>query len=865
MFENFTKESIKVVLYAQEASKQLGFPYIRSEDLFIGLTLEKGSIVRGVLRKYYNVSTKEMVSYLKSITCRLPKVPKDDRIPFSPHCKMIFIIADEERRQLGNEKIEVEHILLALLNCTYFEVRIIALHFRLYDSKMKLLLVTSLASLHVPELKKKKPKTKMDKLIQNYDGATAGYITANLNFETFSNNLSRKIYYSSADYLGGRDKEIEEVAIILSKTIRNCPMIIGEYGVGKTALVEGLAKYLIDEKGHSSLHGKFISAIQVDSLIKYSYESYLNMERQLKAVFEKILESENHILFLDNAQNYFSTTEGPNDLFSSTRTLLIKSQYRYIAATTKDEYDKIILQIPKLKNKFYLVPLKPLDKNTTFKILNRRRFNFQRYYNVIYENSALEHAIYLSEKYILDRYLPEKAIALIDEVGARASMNFKRDILSEKTQNLAKELAKLTEDKEQACLDNEFEKAKELFEKENSIMEALENERESFLTQVDVKQEPNTQFKYISNRDMFDVITKWTDVPVFSTTIKDRQRLIDMEKILHKQIIGQQHAVKSIAKAIRRARVGLQNLNRPIVSFIFAGPTGVGKTELTKAISKFMFGDKQELVRLDMSEYMEKHNVAKLIGAPPGYLGHDAGGQLTDAIRSKPYSVVLFDEVEKAHPDVYNLLLQLLDDGRLTDSKGIVVDFTNTVIIMTTNLGAQIIEAESLFNIRTFRKLPTSPDPVYGWTPRAVVKHDSQRLKKIESLVRDELKTFFRPEFINRLDGIIIFNHLTRLDVWHICQLMIRQVQEKLEENNIFLKVDKSAQAFLAHKGYDPAYGARPLRRVIVKYLEDPIAEYLLNSGFYPNLTFHVTRDFNKQNPSIFLEKLKFSIEESNN
>ena len=459
-----------------------------------------------------------------------------------------------------------------------------------------------------------------------------------------------------------------------------------------------------------------------------------------------------------------------------------------------------------------------------------------------YHDKALEQAALLSDKYVADRYLPDKAIDVLDEAGARVRLENRRLPLG--LRSLMHELQETIKDKEECIKEHDFEAAKQLLDHEMEVRTHIRIMKQSALTN-EARGFSRNEVDMVTETDVSDVISNWTGIPVTKITGSESERLLKMEDTIHERIIGQKHAVIAVSKAIRRARVGLRNPNRPIASFIFAGPTGVGKTELTKALSDYMFSSEESMIRLDMSEYMEKHTVAKLIGSPPGYVGYNEGGQLTEAVRSKPYSVVLFDEVEKAHPDVFNLLLQILDDGRLSDSKGRVIDFTNTLIIMTTNLGSKIIERESGIKSKSEqgeRGFKITPDAVLGWEPVPEPIKDPEVFERVTKLVNEELKNFFRPEFLNRIDEIIVFNHLTRIDIWEICELMIKSVQKRLKEKGINLIVDLAVQAFLTDEGYDPIYGARPLRRAIMKYLEDTLAEQCLSKTLYPNTKIIVNR-----------------------
>merc|ERR1712183_432835 len=475
-------------------------------------------------------------------------------------------------------------------------------------------------------------------------------------------------------------------------------------------------------------------------------------------------------------------------------------------------------------------------------ILRGLRSKFEQHHTLSYHDKALEQAAILSSKYVADRFLPDKAIDVLDESGARVRLENRR--LPAGLRALMRELQDTLRDKEDCVKEHDFDAAIQLLDHEMEVRSHIRIMKNAALTRQ-VRGITRKDVDMVTEADVSEVISNWTGIPVTKITGSESARLLKMEETIHERIIGQKHAVTAVSKAIRRARVGLRNPDRPIASFIFAGPTGVGKTELTKALTDYMFGNEDSMIRLDMSEYMEKHTVAKLIGSPPGYVGYNEGGQLTEAVRLKPYTVVLFDEVEKAHPGVFNLLLQILDDGRLTDSKGKVVNFTNTLIIMTTNLGSKIIERESGIKSKSDqgdRGFKITPDAVLGWEPTPEPITDPKLFERTAGLVNEELKNFFRPEFLNRIDEIIVFNHLTRIDIWQICALMIKQVKTRLKEKDINLVVELAVQAFLTDEGYDPIYGARPLRRAIMKYLEDTLAEQCLSKPLYPNTKIYVSR-----------------------
>lgn len=544
------------------------------------------------------------------------------------------------------------------------------------------------------------------------------------------------------------------------------------------------------------LDGSLIMALDLGSILagtKYRGE----FEERLKRIVEEAQNDSAVIIVIDEIHTLVGAgaAEGAVDAANILKPALARGKFRCIGATTNDEYRKYIERDPALERRFQPVHVDEPSVGTTIEILRGLRSKFEQHHTLSYHDKALEQAAILSDKYVADRYLPDKAIDVLDEAGARVRLENRRLPLG--LRSLMHELQETIKDKEDCIKEHDFEAAKQLLDHEMEVRTHIRIMKQSALTN-ESRGFSRRDVDMVTENDVADVVSNWTGIPVTKITGSESARLLKMEDTLHERIIGQKHAVIAVSKAIRRARVGLRNPNRPIASFIFAGPTGVGKTELTKTLSDYMFGSEDSMIRLDMSEYMEKHTVAKLIGSPPGYVGYNEGGQLTEAVRSKPYSVVLFDEVEKAHPDVFNLLLQILDDGRLTDSKGRMIDFTNTLIIMTTNLGSKIIERESGIKPKSEQEgsFKITPDAIIGWQPAPEAIKDPEIFQRVTKLVNDELKNFFRPEFLNRIDEIIVFNHLTRIDIWEICELMIKQVENRLKDKGINLIVELSVQAF---------------------------------------------------------------------
>jgi ATP-dependent Clp protease ATP-binding subunit ClpC len=757
-------------------------------------------------------------------------------IPFTPRAKRVLEMAVHEGKDLGQNFVGTEHILLALIAESDGVAMRTLDKLNIDIQKLRNLVLTYIEETQEEILR---PLTQAEKFLLERE--KKGSPTPTL--DEYAENITKEAIDGNLDPVIGREKEIDDVIAVLARRTKNNPVLIGEPGVGKTAVAEGLAQLILTEKVPDFLDGSLIMALDIGSILagtKYRGE----FEERLKRIVEEAQNDSAVIIVIDEIHTLVGAgaAEGAVDAANILKPALARGKFRCIGATTNDEYRKYIERDPALERRFQPVHVDEPSVGTTIEILRGLRSKFEQHHTLSYHDKALEQAAILSDKYVADRYLPDKAIDVLDEAGARVRLENRRLPLG--LRSLMHELQETIKDKEECIKEHDFEAAKQLLDHEMELRTHIRIMKQSALTN-EARGFTRRDVDMVTETDVSDVISNWTGIPVTKITGSESARLLKMEDTIHERIIGQNHAVIAVSKAIRRARVGLRNPNRPIASFIFAGPTGVGKTELTKALSDYMFGSEDSMIRLDMSEYMEKHTVAKLIGSPPGYVGYNEGGQLTEAVRSKPYSVVLLDEVEKAHPDVFNLLLQILDDGRLTDSKGRVIDFTNTLIIMTTNLGSKIIERESGIKSKSEhgeRGFKITPDSVIGWEPVTEPIKDPEIFERVTKLVNNELKNFFRPEFLNRIDEIIVFNHLTRIDIWQICELMIKQVQNLLKEKGINLIVDLAVQAFLTDEGYDPIYGARPLRRAIMKYLEDTLAEQCLAKTLYPNTKIIVHR-----------------------
>jgi ATP-dependent Clp protease ATP-binding subunit ClpC len=832
MFEKFTEGAIKVIMLSQEEARRMGHNFVGTEQLLLGVIGQRHGIGARALKKMkvtLKKARKEIELYIGRGTGFVAS-----EIPFTPRAKRVLEMAVHEGKDLGQNFVGTEHILLALIAESDGVAMRTLDKLNVDINKLRNLILTYIEETQEEILR---PLTQAEKFLLERE--KKGSPTPTL--DEYAENITKEAIDGNLDPVIGREKEIDDVIAVLARRTKNNPVLIGEPGVGKTAVAEGLAQLILTEKVPDFLDGSLIMALDLGSILagtKYRGE----FEERLKRIVEEAQNDSAVIIVIDEIHTLVGAgaAEGAVDAANILKPALARGKFRCIGATTNDEYRKYIERDPALERRFQPVHVEEPSVGTTIEILRGLRSKFEQHHTLSYHDKALEQAAILSDKYVADRYLPDKAIDVLDEAGARVRLENRRLPLG--LRSLMHELQETIKDKEDCIKEHDFEAAKQLLDHEMEVRTHIRIMKQSALTS-EARGFSRRDVDMVTENDVADVVSNWTGIPVSKITGSESARLLKMEDTLHERIIGQKHAVVSVSKAIRRARVGLRNPNRPIASFIFAGPTGVGKTELTKTLSDYMFGSEDSMIRLDMSEYMEKHTVAKLIGSPPGYVGYNEGGQLTEAVRSKPYSVVLFDEVEKAHPDLFNLLLQILDDGRLSDSKGRVVDFTNTLIIMTTNLGSKIIERESGIKPKSEEKgFKITPDAVIGWEPTPEPIKDPEIFERVTKLVNDELKNFFRPEFLNRIDEIIVFNHLTRIDIWEICELMIKQVQNRLKDKGINLIVELSVQAFLTDEGYDPIYGARPLRRAIMKYLEDTLAEQCLSKTLYPNTKIIVRR-----------------------
>tara|TARA_B100000787_G_scaffold169657_1_gene161591 strand:- start:34181 stop:36763 length:2583 start_codon:yes stop_codon:yes gene_type:complete len=810
MFERFTEKAIKVVMLSQEESRRLGHNFVGTEQILLGLIGEGTGVAYKVLRSV-NLTLKDARMEVERIIGRGSGFVAVE-IPFTPRAKRVLENSIEESRDLGHGYIGTEHILLALLD----EDDGVA--WRLFD-----------------DLKIDVEKLRADVLMAI--GADSSDLNAvalviggedddrEYSLEEYTTNITEQAKEGKLDPVVGRAKEIERVIQILVRRKKNNPVLIGEPGVGKTAVAEGLAQRIIQRDVPDILEEKEIVSLDIGLLLagtKYRGE----FEDRIKRIMEEVQNSETIILVIDEIHNLIGAgaAEGAVDAANILKPALARGELQCIGATTIEEYRKHIEKDQALERRFQPVNVPEPSVDETIQILRGLRNRYERHHMLRISDGALVAAAKLGAQFIADRFLPDKAIDLIDEASARVRLSGCG--LPKAAKDLDKELRELLQAKDIAIREQDFDEAGHCRDLEMEIRAQITAliQRQEGLNKNQAKYNPT-----VEEEDIAEIVAAWTGIPVSKVSKSETEKLLKMEEILHGRVVGQDKAVMAISRAIRRARTGLKNPNRPIASFIFSGPTGVGKTELTKALASYFFGSEDTMVRMDMSEYMERHNIAKLIGSPPGYVGFSEGGLLTEAVRRKPYTVVLFDEVEKAHPDVFNLLLQILEDGRLTDAQGRLVDFKNTLLILTSNIGSKVIEKGSQGGLG----FETADD-----------ENDSQ-YDRISSAVNEELKQYFRPEFLNRLDEIIVFSQLNKQNVREIADIMVAQLCERVLKQGLNLEVTDAVKEKLTDEGYNPIYGARPLRRAIMHLLEDNLAGSFLNTEFKKGSNIIVNLDAN--------------------
>ncbi|TVQ06398.1 MAG: ATP-dependent Clp protease ATP-binding subunit [Leptolyngbya sp. DLM2.Bin27] len=788
MFERFTEKAIKVIMLAQEEARRLGHNFVGTEQILLGLIGEGTGVAAKVL-KSMGVNLKDARIEVEKIIGRGSGFVAVE-IPFTPRAKRVLELSLEEARQLGHNYIGTEHLLLGLIR----EGEGVA--------------ARVLENLGVDLSKVRTQVIRMLGETAEVSAGSSGGRTKTPTLDEFGSNLTQMAADGKLDPVVGRQKEIERVIQILGRRTKNNPVLIGEPGVGKTAIAEGLAQRIGNGDVPDILEDRRVVTLDIGLLVagtKYRGE----FEERLKKIMDEIRTAGNVILVIDEVHTLIGAgaAEGAIDAANILKPALARGELQCIGATTLDEYRKHIERDAALERRFQPVMVGEPSVDETIEILHGLRDRYEQHHKLKIADEALEAAAKLSDRYIADRFLPDKAIDLIDEAGSRVRLINSQ--LPPAAKELDRELRQVLKDKDNAVRSQDFDKAGELRDREMEIKAEIRAIAQNKVNE-DAGGEEN--MPVVGEEDIAHIVASWTGVPVSKLTESESEKLLHMEDTLHQRLIGQDEAVRAISRAIRRARVGLKNPNRPIASFVFSGPTGVGKTELAKSLAAYFFGSEDSMIRLDMSEFMERHTVSKLIGSPPGYVGYNEGGQLTEAVRRRPYTVVLFDEIEKAHPDVFNMLLQILEDGRLTDAKGRTVDFKNTLLIMTSNIGSKVIEKGG-----------------GGLGFEFEQDQAESQYNRIRSLVNEELKQYFRPEFLNRLDEIIVFRQLTKDEVKEISDILLKEVFGRLTEKNIHLNVTERFKERLVEEGYNPSYGARPLRRAIMRLLEDTLAEEILS------------------------------------
>ncbi len=787
MFERFTEKAIKVIMLAQEEARRLGHNFVGTEQILLGLIGEGTGVAAKVL-KSMGVNLKDARIEVEKIIGRGSGFVAVE-IPFTPRAKRVLELSLEEARQLGHNYIGTEHLLLGLIREGEGVAARVLENLGVDLSKVRTQVIRMLGE--TAEV--------------SAGGQPRGNKTPTL--DEFGSNLTQMALDGKLDPVVGRAKEIERVIQILGRRTKNNPVLIGEPGVGKTAIAEGLAQRIANKDVPDILEDKRVVTLDIGLLVagtKYRGE----FEERLKKIMDEIRQAGNVILVIDEVHTLIGAgaAEGAIDAANILKPALARGELQCIGATTLDEYRKHIERDAALERRFQPVMVGEPTVEETIEILRGLRDRYEQHHKLKISDEALIAAAKLSDRYISDRYLPDKAIDLIDEAGSRVRLINSQ--LPPAAKELDKQLRQILKEKDDAVRAQDFDRAGELRDREMEIKAEIRAIAQSKSNGG----RSDGDEPVVTEEDIAHIVASWTGVPVNKLTESESEKLLHMEETLHQRLIGQEDAVRAVSRAIRRARVGLKNPNRPIASFVFSGPTGVGKTELAKALASYFFGSEEAMIRLDMSEYMERHTVSKLIGSPPGYVGYNEGGQLTEAVRRRPYTVVLFDEIEKAHPDVFNMLLQILEDGRLTDAKGRTVDFKNTLLILTSNIGSKVIEKGG-----------------GGIGFEFAEDQSEQQYNRIKSLVNEELKQYFRPEFLNRLDEIIVFRQLTKEEVMQIADIMLKEVFGRLTEKGISLEVTDRFKERLLQEGYNPSYGARPLRRAIMRLLEDSLAEEILS------------------------------------
>ena len=776
MFERYTEKARRVIFFARYEASQFGSPYIESEHLLLGLLREDKSLTNRFLRSHASIES--IRKQIEGHTTIREKVSTSVDLPLSHESKRVLAYAAEEAERLSHRHIGTEHLLLGLLR----------------EEKCFAAEILRERGLRLSSIREELVRSQTEKV------STSRPKESSLLGE-FSRDLTQAAMDNSLDPLIGRENEMERAIQILCRRTKNNPVLIGEPGVGKTAIVEGLAQRVADGVVPSFLAEKRILALDL-SLIVAGTKYRGQFEERLKTIMKELMEGANAIIFIDELHTLVGagSAEGSLDAANILKPALSRGEIQCIGATTPAEFRKSIEKDRSLERRFQAIKVPPPNEAAAITILFGIKDRYEKFHAVTYTDEALQSAVYNSNRYIPDRFLPDKAIDLIDEAGARVKL--RQTTLPEELADIQKRIKFIVHRMENAIANHEFEKARFYSDEERQERENLRALREKY--QLD-----ESSSGTVGKEDIEDVVARWTGVPVTAIKEEEMTKLLRIEEDLHKRIISQEKAISAMARAIRRSRAGLKNPARPVGSFLFLGPTGVGKTEVARSLAQFLFGTEKALIRFDMSEFMEKHAVSKLIGSPPGYIGYEEGGQLTERVKRTPYSIILLDEIEKAHPDIYSILLQVYEDGQLTDSLGNTVDFKNTIIIMTSNIGARFLEKRSQMGFQ-----PPAPEGLSSQT---------------EDMVRAEVKRVFNPEFLNRLDEVILFSSLTDEDLIQVIQLMVSQINESLAHKEISIALSPQAERWILGKTcHDRSYGARPLRRALQRYIEDPLSEALI-------------------------------------
>ena len=801
MFERFTDRARRVVVLAQEEARLLNHNYIGTEHILLGL-IHEGEGVAAKALESLGISLEAVREQVEEIIGQGGSSPSG-HIPFTPRAKKVLELSLREALQLGHNYIGTEHILLGLIREGEGVAAQVLTKLGADLSRVRQQVIQLLSGYSGSGDQENEGGRRGERASAG-TGGRGGDSSSSMVLDQFGRNLTQLAKEKKLDPVIGRSREAERVMQVLSRRTKNNPVLVGEPGVGKTAIVEGLARSIATNDVPEPLRGKQLYTLDLGALVAGSrYRG--DFEERLKKVLKEIKTRGDIILFIDELHTLVGAgaAEGAIDAASILKPMLARGELQTIGATTLDEYRKHLEKDAALERRFQKIIVDEPSVSHTIEILKGLRDRYEEHHKVTITDQALVAAANLADRYISDRHLPDKAIDLIDEAGSR--LRLKRMETPPDFKEIENELAIVTNDKKAAVESQNFEEAGRLRDKEKELLTKKET------METEMKDSGVDFFDEVDEEAIAEVLSVWTGIPVYKLTEEETAKLLRMEDELHKRVIGQEDSIKAVSQAIRRTRAGLKDPKRPSGSFIFLGPSGVGKTELAKTLAEFLFGDEQALISLDMSEYMEKHTVSRLMGSPPGYVGYEEGGQLTEAVRRKPFSVVLFDEIEKAHPDVFNALLQILEEGRLTDSQGRSVDFRNTVLIMTSNLGTRDLRKANL-----------------GFT----TNDESVTYQKMKEKVIESLKNHFRPEFLNRVDETIVFHELTKSEVTRIVDLMVARVTEQLEMQGMGLEVTVEAKHYLADRGYDPELGARPLRRAIQRLVEDPLSERLLLKEF---------------------------------